>query len=150
MKLEEKIERIAEPIINEQGLRLVDVEYLSRRGRNILRIIIDKEGGISLDDCQNLSRQLSHLLDVEDPIPAKYNLEVSSPGLFRRLKSEREYKNFIGKKVLIIAAEQQTTVTYQGKLTGYDNGIIALETSDGSTVMMNIRDVIKARLNPDI
>ena len=98
----EKIEELVKPITTELSLELYYVEYVKENGEFYLRIYIDKEEGrISLDDCEAVSRRVSEILDVQDPIKDAYYLEVSSPGLNRGLYTEEHFKKFIGSEVLI-------------------------------------------------
>ncbi|GIW47092.1 MAG: ribosome maturation factor [Deltaproteobacteria bacterium] len=97
----ESVREILNPLIVEQGLELVDIEYRKGGKGGILRIFIDKEGGVTIGDCTRLSRELSTLLDIYDFIPGPYTLEVSSPGLNRVLKKPEDFKRFRGKKVKI-------------------------------------------------
>lgn len=97
----ENVENYLEPILEELQLALVDVEYVKEGPNYYLRIYIDKEGGISLTDCESLSRRVSDIMDEEDPISVAYFLEVSSPGLNRGLFTDDHYKKQIGKEVLI-------------------------------------------------
>ncbi|QPJ66383.1 MAG: ribosome maturation factor RimP [Candidatus Nitrohelix vancouverensis] len=94
-----QVTEIVEPIAQEDGLELVDVEYKKSGPSWILRIYIDKVGGITLKDCQNLSRQISDLVDINEVISIPYVLEVSSPGLDRPLKKERDFTKYAGKKI---------------------------------------------------
>ncbi len=106
--IEEKTWEIIESPLQSMGFELVDVEYTREGKKTFLRIFVDKEGGVTLNDCVNISKFLSPLLeveDVEDMIPGSYNLEVSSPGLFRKLKRERDYVRALGKRVKIVTYE---------------------------------------------
>jgi ribosome maturation factor RimP len=95
--VEEQIQRIVE----SEGLELVHIDY-HRQGRGyLLRVDIDKEGGVTIDDCQNISQQVSTWLDVEDPIPAEFELQVSSPGLDRKFYSTSDYQKFVGRLVRV-------------------------------------------------
>ena len=96
-----KISYLVEPLIDEMGFELVDIEYLSERGRWVLRIYADKKGGITLDDCARVSRELGDFIDVKDVIQHEYVLEVSSPGLNRPLKKEKDFLRAVGKKVKV-------------------------------------------------
>ena len=100
-KLIEVIREIMNPLILEKGLELVDIEYRREPRGKILRIYIDREGGVTIGDCTTISRELGTLLDVYDVVPGPYNLEVSSPGLDRPLKKPRDFERFKGKKVRI-------------------------------------------------
>lgn len=99
--LPEQVEQQIEKIVTSEGMELVHVEY-KRQGRGyLLRVDIDKEGGITLEDCQLVSQQVSAYLDVEDVVPAEYELQVSSPGLDRKFYRESDYSKFIGKLVRV-------------------------------------------------
>lgn len=99
--LPERVTTEIEKIVASEGLELVHVEY-RRQGRTyLLRIDIDKEGGVTLDDCQLVSQQVSAWLDVEDPVPGEYELQVSSPGLDRKFYSDSDYQKFIGRLVRV-------------------------------------------------
>jgi ribosome maturation factor RimP len=102
----EKIEAVVAPILGERLLELVEVEFRPSGKRWLLRIYIDKEGGVTIDDCEYVSRELSRILDVEDPIEHPYTLEVSSPGLTRPLKRREDFERFLGKKCRIITREE--------------------------------------------
>jgi ribosome maturation factor RimP len=99
--LPEKVETQIDKIVSSEGLELVHIDY-RRQGRGfLLRVDIDKEGGVNLDDCQNISQQVSALLDVEDVIPAEYELQVSSPGLDRKFYKQSDYQKFLGRLVRV-------------------------------------------------
>jgi len=99
--LPEKVETEIEKIVSSEGLELVHIDY-RRQGRGfLLRVDIDKEGGVTLDDCQDISQQVSAFLDVEDVIPAEYELQVSSPGLDRKFYRDADYQKFLGRLVRV-------------------------------------------------
>jgi ribosome maturation factor RimP len=100
-----QVEAIALPVLEEKGLELVEVQYRRERSGWVLRLIIDREGGVTLDDCTAASREISQLLDIEDFIDQAYTLEVSSPGLDRPLKTLADYQRFIGRKARIKTSE---------------------------------------------
>ena len=103
-EIEEKTWQLIETPLESMGYELVDIEFAHEGKKTFLRIYIDKEGGVTLDDCINVSKFIGPLLEVEaveDMIPGSYNLEVSSPGLFRKLKRERDYERAVGKRVKI-------------------------------------------------
>ncbi len=101
----QKIRTLALEVAEEQGLDLYDIELLGT-GKLLLRVFVDKEGGVTLDDCENYSRNLGRLLDVEDPLPRSYTLEVSSPGLDRPLRGIRDYEQNKGKLARIVTLEK--------------------------------------------
>ncbi|QGG48216.1 ribosome maturation factor RimP [Heliorestis convoluta] len=100
-RIEDKIAQWVEPFAQELGLELVDVEWVKEGGQWYLRVYIDKEKGIELEDCQNLSRKIDELLDREDPIVHTYSLEVSSPGIERPLKKVSDFERFQGEMIRI-------------------------------------------------
>src|SRR5262245_64323053 len=93
----EKVRAVAERVTTSLGFELADVEIKRLGGSHLVRLFVDKEGGIGLDDLKSVSDEVSAILDAEDPIPSAYTLEVSSPGLDRPLKSEADYKRFLGR-----------------------------------------------------
>ena len=142
----EKVAQYIGPILIEMGFELVDTEYLSQYGRWVLRIYADKEGGITLDECARVSREVGDLLDVKDLIPHEYVLEVSSPGLNRPLKKEKDFKQAIGKKVKI---KMSTPINGRRRFTGYlkkaVQGNVYIEMND-SSVVLSREDIEKANL----
>ena len=132
---EQKTERLLEPIMTNNEFELVDVEYVKEGGNFFLRVFIDKEGGISVDDCELVSRALSDLLDQKDFIPDAYILEVSSPGLGRHLKKDKDFARSIDKEVevkLYKAINKQKE--FVGFLKSYDNDTVTLTFDDDSTI----------------
>lgn len=128
---EKRTEELLAPIMEQNQFELVDVEYVKEGSNWYLRAYIDKDGGISIDDCELVSRALSDLLDAEDFIPDAYILEVSSPGLGRPLKKEKDFARSVGSEVevrLYRAVEKQKEFT--GILTAYDEDSVTL-TADG-------------------
>lgn len=111
-----KITELAEAVLADVGFELVDVEYLVDRGRWVLRIYMDRPGGVTVDDCALVSREIGILVDVKDLIPQEYVLEVSSPGLNRPLKKEKDFEWAVGKKVRIRMKE---AVGGRRNFTGY-------------------------------
>ena len=100
-----KVEALAIPVLEEIGLELVEVQFRREQSGWVLRLVIDKQEGVSLDDCAAVSREIGQLLDIEDFIDQAYNLEVSSPGLNRPLKSMEDFQRFTGRKVKIKTIE---------------------------------------------
>ena len=96
-----QVSDLIEPILDELGFELIDIEYLSDRGRWVLRLYIDREGGVTIDDCAKVSYELGDLIDIKNVIEHEYVLEVSSPGLSRPLKKEADFIRVIGKKIKV-------------------------------------------------
>jgi len=143
-----KIKSMLAPILERESLTLYDLELAGRGGRKVLSVYIDKEGGVNHGDCKSVSEQLSALLEVEDVIPGAYTLEVSSPGLTRKLKKEEHFVKSAGSLAKVTFrkgfAGPQTAV---GRLSVLENGRFALELlKDGKTVEFGFDDVARARL----
>lgn len=144
---EQKTEALLLPVLAENKFELVDVEYVKEGENFYLRAYIDKEGGITIDDCELVSRRLSDLLDEKDFIPDSYFLEVSSPGLGRQLKKERDFKRSIGEAVelkLYKALNKQKE--FFGKLKGFDETMLYLEQEDGTVLEFARKDIAMVRL----
>lgn len=144
---EEKTEKLVLPIIEENNFELVDVEYVREGGNYFLRVYIDKEGGITIDDCEVVSRNLSDLLDEDDFIPDAYILEVSSPGLGRPLKKEKDFDRSIGKEVEVKLYKQiNKQKEYSGILVSYDADKIELEVDEDETMEILRSNIALIRL----
>ena len=146
---EQKTEALVLPLIEANNFELVDVEYVKEAGNWYLRVYVDKEGGIAVDDCEVVSRALSDKLDVDDFIADSYILEVSSPGLGRPLKKEKDYVRSIGKEVdihLYKSIEKQKEFT--GVLKSYNKEEIVLQIED-SDVTFDRTNIALIRLSFD-
>ncbi|HUJ15685.1 MAG TPA: ribosome maturation factor RimP [Thermoanaerobaculia bacterium] len=126
-ELPEIVEKEIEKIVSSEGLELVHIDY-HRQGRGfLLRVDIDKEGGVTLDDCQNISQQVSAMLDVEDVIPIEYELQVSSPGLDRRFYRDSDYRKFLGRLVRVKTSQAIRGLhVIVGRLKEYDGETIVV------------------------
>ena len=144
---EQKTEAILMPIVEEHGFELVDVEYVKEGGTWYLRAYIDKPGGINVDDCEVVSRRLSDILDEKDYIEEAYILEVSSPGLGRPLKKEKDFKRSLGEEVDVRTyrmIEKQKEFT--GLLKDYDDATVTIEREDGTLKTFEKSDLALIRL----
>lgn len=142
----EEVLQLATPITESRGLELVDVEYNKEGEDWILRVFIDKEGGVSLADCQEVSRDLEGQLDAVDPIDKSYLLEVSSPGLDRPLKDRADFERFAGRLIDISTyAPVNGTKEFTGKLLGLENENIKIEV-DGEELAIPQNKVAKTKL----
>jgi ribosome maturation factor RimP len=144
--INKRVEEVVLPVLGELGLELVEVQYRREQSGWVLRLIIDKPDGVNLDDCAVASRELSQLLDIEDFIDQAYNLEVSSPGLDRPLKSLTDFQRFIGRKAKIktiepIAGEH----VFIGNIQQTEGESIVLEVGRKEVVIPFLQ-VSKARL----
>ena len=129
----DQIQEIAGRIAASEGLELIDVEFQPGPHRGFLRVFIDKKGGVTLNDCENVSRQLGTVLDVEDVIKSAYVLEVSSPGLDRLLRADSDYRRAIGRQLkLNVVDEQGNSLQITGKLLDLNDQNIVIEESGKS------------------
>ncbi len=127
-QLTERIEALARPHVEEEGCTLWDVEYVREAGTRYLRLYIDKEGGVSIDDCERISRRLDPVLDEEDPIPESYVFEVGSAGADRELKRPGDFAQFMGSEVDVrLYQPVEGSKLYTGTLCGYDNGRVSIQ-----------------------
>lgn len=146
MGIQKKLNEIIEPTITAMQYEFVGLEYLSGGKPPVLRIYIDHEDGISVDDCALVSRQISAVLDVEDPISSEYNLEVSSPGLNRPLFTAAHFQTCIGERIkLILRFPVEGRRKYTGQLLAADDQTIEMQV-DNSTVQLTIADIEKANM----
>jgi ribosome maturation factor RimP len=144
----ERLVALVEPLLARLGYELVDLEYVPARGRGTLRIFIDRPAGIGLDDCERVSREVAAQLDVEDPIPTGYLLEVSSPGEDRVLRTRAHFDRFVGSRVLVeLVAPRAGRRRYTGVLRSVTDEGIALEV-DQQEVSVPFRELGRARLAP--
>ena len=141
-----RIEEVVLPVLADHGLELVDVEWRGHGPRGVLRVFIDKPGGVELRDLERVSRQVGDVLDVADVIPERYDLEVSSPGLDRPLRTEREFRWARGKRVRVWLADG---TELSGRLEDLRDGRLIVLTDDGAEDVAR-DDVRKARLEPEV
>ncbi|MGH9432147.1 MAG: ribosome maturation factor RimP [Terriglobia bacterium] len=143
----EKIWAIAERVVTSEGLILVDVELKGGKSNPLLRIYIDKPQGISHEDCKLVSEQVSAILDVEDPFPGSYVLEVSSPGLDRKMVKASDYEHFAGRRARVILKEPlEAQKVWEGRLAGFDSGRVRLDAGDAGMKEIDLENISKARL----
>ena len=147
---EARTEELITPILDRRNFELVDVEYVKEAGTWYLRAYIDKEGGIAVDDCEVISRALSDWLDKEDFIDDSYILEVSSPGLGRPLKKEKDFVRSMGKDVDVRLYRQlNKQKEFTGALSAYDENTVTLTMEDGSQMVFEKADIALIRLALD-
>ena len=144
--LRERLCVLLEPLLGRLGYELIELEYAPGHARALLRLYIDREGGVGLDDCERVSREVSALLDIEDPIPSAYTFEVSSPGFDRLLRKPAHFGRFLGSRVFVELKEPRAgRRRYTGTLLTVDEGGIALEV-DRQRVAMTFAEIGEARL----
>ena len=146
-EIEARTEELVQPLVAEKQFELVDVEYVKEGGSYYLRIYIDKEGGITVNDCEDISRPFSDILDREDYIDGSYILEVSSPGLGRPLKKEKDFKRSLGEEVEIRLFRQvEHQKEWIGLLTAYDQQTVTVEIEDGREMTFERSNLALIRL----
>ena len=144
---ETRTEELITPILDRMNFELVDVEYVKEGGTWYLRAYIDKEGGITVNDCEAVAREMNEILDREDYVEDSYVFEVSSPGLGRPLKKEKDYIRSMGKEVEIrtyraINREKE----FYGILSAYDENTVTIKTEDGTEMTFEKSDIALIRL----
>lgn len=140
---------LIEPVVEGMGYEVVDIDFRPHPTDGLLRIYIDKSDGVLLEDCELVSKQISSLLDVEDPIPGQFNLEISSPGMDRPLRKIQDFERFSGEKVKIKLSVPtlEGQRNFSGKLMGLQDQEVILEV-DGETHYLPLDSIEKARLVP--
>src|SRR5438309_9352191 len=135
-----EIEGVVQPLLREHGLTLVDLEWRPRRPRGALRLYVDKPGGVGIDDCQRVSREVGDVLDASALIEEAYDLEVSSPGLDRQLRTDREFRWAVGKRESCWLDGGQVV---RDRLLRLDGGQIVLEQDGGTVATLDRAGVTK-------
>ena len=144
--LRERLIALIEPLLGRLGYELVDLEHSAGRGSAVVRLYIDRPDGVGIEDCERVSREVSALLDVEDPIPTAYTLEVSSPGFDRPLRTRAHFERFVGSRVFVeLCAPRDGRRRYTGTLLAVDDSGLVLQV-DEQRVAVSFAEVGKARL----
>ena len=144
---ESKTEELIQPLVDEKGFELVDVEFVKEGSEWYLRVYIDKDGGISVNDCEEISRAFNEILDREDYISEQYIFEVSSPGLTRPLKKEKDYKRSIGKLVDVkLYKPVDKAKEYTGVLSAFDGNTVTLEGDNGDSYTLDRKNIAEISL----
>ena len=145
-QIHRQVEEICESLVVSEGMELVDLEYRREGPRWMLRLFIDKEGGVNIDDCARISRELGDLLDVKDVIPQAYVLEVSSPGLNRRIRKKEDFSRFVGQKVqLWLVSPKDGRRKIVGDLVGVEGEEVVVTAPEGR-ISVALTDIAKANL----
>lgn len=143
---EARTEKLILPILERMNFELVDIEYVKEGDIWYLRCYIDKEGGITVNDCEDVAREMNDLLDAEDFIPDSYTFEVSSPGLGRPLKKEKDYVRNMGKNIEIRTYRMiNRSKEFEGVLKAYDKDSVTIETEDGETLAFQRNEIALIR-----
>ncbi len=146
MKVTEQVALFAKPIIEELGCQLWDVEYVREGSERYLRVYIDKDGGVDIDDCERIHRALDPVLDEKDPIPESYHFEVCSAGLERALKRPEDFARFMGSTIMVkLYRPRNGLKEIPGILRGYDAGKVTVEAGK-ETITFEKSEVALVRL----
>lgn len=152
--IEDRVRTVIDGVVSSEGYELVDLDFVTERGRPILRLFIDTvppstpERGVGVEDCTHVSRVVGDILDVEDVVPGEYNLEVSSPGMFRPLTKPEHYDRVIGERVKVKTFDKHyDRRVFVGTLEAHADGKITVEV-DGQAFELAIAEVAKANLEP--
>ena len=145
----QKLNELLQPLVEDLGYEFVGLEYNSNPKHSLLRVYIDREAGVGIEDCETVSREVAALLDVKDPIRSQYNLEISSPGLDRPLFTLKHFEQFTGEVAQIsLYAPQDGRRKFKGEILGTDVGQVKID-QDGVEVTLPLDNIAKARLVPD-
>ena len=146
-KITDTVLALAQPVVEAEGCEIWDVEYVKEAGAWYLRVYIDKAGGVSIDDCEAVSRPLSDALDEADPIEGSYTLEVSSAGAERPLKRPSDFERFLGSPVLVKTYKPKDgRKEFAGVLSGYDNGAVLLDMGGAEPLRFEKPELALVRL----
>jgi ribosome maturation factor RimP len=146
-KLTDRVAELAAPVTEAAGCRLWDVEYVREAGTWYLRVFIDKDGGVSIDDCETVSRALDPILDREDPIAESYVFEVGSAGADRELKRPRDFDEFMGHEVEVrLYRPLEGSKHFTGTLSAYDDGAVSILLPTGKTQRFEKNQIAQVRL----
>ncbi|HHC72830.1 MAG TPA: ribosome maturation factor RimP [Thiotrichales bacterium] len=146
----EQLYRIIRPVVESLGYELVGIEFHNRPRNSLLRIYIDREGGVDVDDCALVSNQVSGVLDVEDAVRGHYTLEISSPGLDRPLFSLDHFRRFVGSRVkLKLEVPVEGRRNWSGRIRQVEDEVLILEDEQGEEYRLPFADVEQARLVPE-
>ena len=146
-KVTEIVRELAQPVVEENGCELWDVEYVREAGQWYLRLYLDKEGGVNILDCEAVSRKVSDLLDEVDPIESSYMFEVSSAGAERALKRPTDFERFMGSAVLVKTYKPKDgRKEFAGTLQGYEDGAVLLDMGTGEPIRFEKSEIALVRL----
>jgi ribosome maturation factor RimP len=145
----DRIRAMIHPIVLNEGMEVVDIEYRRESGGWVLRLLLDKEGGVTVDDCTRISQEVGRSLDIEDLIQTSYTLEVSSPGLNRPLKAEKDFLKYRGRLVKVKTIDPiHNRRQFKGRLLGVSESGVEMEV-DGGILRIPLSNIAKANLEID-
>ncbi len=145
-----EIEKAVGGVLAQEAVELVDLKFVSDGGRWVMRFFVDKEGGVTVSDCERVSKRIGAILDVTGIVPGRYSLEVSSPGMNRLVKKEKDFKRFSGERIkLRVKSAVNGQCRFRGTLKGFEDGGVLLVCS-GEVVRFPLGTIAEARLDPEI
>ncbi len=148
--IENAVSDLIGPVLEQEQIELVDVVYRSESGRWVLRILIDKPEGVNLEDCVHVSRKIGDLIEVEETVPHRFSLEVSSPGLDRPIKTEADFERFVGRQLRLRARTAQAgRRNFRGKIVRCVDGEVVVSDSQGNEFCFPLDEIQQARLEID-
>jgi ribosome maturation factor RimP len=143
--MEDKLTSMIDPVVMEHSCDLVEVQLVQRKASALLRVLVDKPGGVTIADCAAISHGISFLLDTSDPLDGRYTLEVSSPGLDRPLTTAADFRRKVGETVKLMLKEQSQANEPQGEIISADDASVTLRTDDGEQRFL-LADIIKGKI----
>ena len=143
--LEERLTAIIDPVVTEYGCELVEIQLVQRKANALVRILVDKLGGVTIADCTAVSHQVSFLLETSDPLEGRYTLEVSSPGLDRPLVTPADFRRKIGETVRLFIQNSQGNCERLGEIVQVDDQTLTLRTGDGEE-RCQLGDIVKGKI----
>jgi len=151
MSVIKQLEDLIEPVVETEKMELVDLHCLTESGKKVVRLFVDKEGGVKLADCELISSKIGDLLDSSSVVPSSYILEVSSPGIDRVLKKEKDFHKFNGRKIKVTSyAPIDGQRNFIGKIVSYETNKLTIEDTSAKKITIEHSNIAKARLEPDI
>ncbi|MGB5107889.1 MAG: ribosome maturation factor RimP [Candidatus Zixiibacteriota bacterium] len=145
IEIEGKLAALVEPLVVEAGAELVELQLVQRKSSALLRLLVDKLGGINLDECAEISRRVSFLLETADPLEGRYTLEISSPGLDRPLTSECDFRRKIGEMIRLFYREGERTLEATGEIVKAEEKNVTLMTAKGEEVFL-LENVVRGKI----
>jgi ribosome maturation factor RimP len=143
--MEERLTAIIEPVVTEYGCELVEIQLVQRKANALVRVLVDKRGGVTIDDCAAVSHQVSFLLEASDPLEGRYTLEVSSPGLDRPLVTPADFRRKVGETVRLYFQNTIGTRERSGEIVQVDDQTLTLMTGDGEE-RYPLGDIVKGKI----
>jgi len=143
--MEERLTAIIDPVVTECGCELVEIQLVQRKANALVRVLVDKRGGVTIDDCVAVSRQVSFLLETSDPLECRYTLEVSSPGLDRPLTTPADFRRKIGETVRLFIQNSRGNSERLGEIVQVDDRTLTLRTGDGEE-HCPFGDIVKGKI----